>query len=123
MKRISLGVACLALTICLSISCIHIHRHEVKLTLSENEDRYSITAHFPDSKTSRIDHYLSEHLNWGGASFHNTEMDADLTMEDGTRLYMKKYPGFLHIVFDKDQNSRAAYRRIKSLGEGLRGEY
>ena len=53
-------------------------------------------------------------------SFIHTTIDAEVTLDDGTQLYIKNKPGELEINFDKDKNSIASYHEVKALGEGLK---
>lgn len=53
-------------------------------------------------------------------SFINTETDATLTLDDGSKFYMKKHAGYLGIKMDKTENSVRAYRNLKDMCEGMK---
>ena len=53
-------------------------------------------------------------------SFANTEIDGDITLDDQATFYVKKSPGFLNIKLDKEKNSDAVYRKIRSVCEGIK---
>ena len=53
-------------------------------------------------------------------SFVNSRIDGTIALDDHTIFYIKKYPGFIEIELDKDKNSDVAYRRIKSMCEGIK---
>ena len=53
-------------------------------------------------------------------SFVNSRIDGKLALDDHTTFYIKKYPGYLQIKLDKDENSAEAYERIKSMCEGIK---
>jgi len=78
-------------------------------------------AHYNPSQTLAVDECMNKRLGrHNRMSFNNTQIDADLTLDDGTKLYMKKNPGKLEIKFNKDENSLASYKEIKDLSEGLK---
>ena len=53
-------------------------------------------------------------------SFVNSQIDGKLALDDRTTFYIKKYPGFLKIKLDKNENSEEAYRRMKAMCEGIK---
>ncbi len=53
-------------------------------------------------------------------SFINTKINGQLALDDHTTFYIKKYPGYLQIKFEKEKNSGASYKEIKDLDEGLK---
>lgn len=108
--------------LCFSISCRQLsHGNKVSLTVSDSETEYEIRAHYPEANTDKVAAYLNRKLgNKSDVSFHNATIDAKLTFDDGTTLYMKNEPGYLDIQFDKEENTPAAFHTIKELGEGLK---
>lgn len=97
------------------------NRHNINITLSETDQDYKIQAHYPQSETGKVEDYLTHKLgSESDVSFANTHIDAQLTLNDGTKFYMKHEPGRLLIRFDKDRNSVEAYHNIKAIGEGLK---
>jgi len=53
-------------------------------------------------------------------SFTNTRIDGQLSLNDHTTFYIKKYPGYLKIKLDKGKNSDESYYRIKEMCEGIK---
>ncbi len=41
-------------------------------------------------------------------------------MDDGTKFYMKKEPGYLEIKFNKNENSLTSYKEVKALGDDIK---
>ena len=104
-----------------SISCSNLDRNKIDLSVSESEDFYTIIANYNQRQARAIDEYLDAHLTKGSdMSFTNTHINADLKLDNGIKFYIKKYPGYLKIKFNKNENSVASYRLIKNLGEGLK---
>jgi len=82
---------------------------------------YEMTAQFNPVKTDKVDRYLDKELATGNITFVNTEMDADITLDDKTTFYIKKSPGYLNIKLDKEKNSEQAYTKLKGVLEGIGG--
>ena len=53
-------------------------------------------------------------------SFKHAETDATITLDDGTKFYMKLLPGELKVKLDKDENSYDSYYEIKSMCDGIK---
>jgi hypothetical protein len=62
---------------------------------------------------------LDKELAAGDVSSCNTEIDGDITLDNQGHFYMKKSPGFLNIKLDKEKNSDATYKKLRSVCEGI----
>ena len=121
MKRISWSVVCICILLCFCLSCSRLNTNNIHIKVSESEHYYSLDAQYKKDETRSVDNYLDDHLGKGNdISFTNARIDADLTLNDGTKLYMDKAVGKLIIKFNKDENSMASYIKIKDLAEGLK---
>ncbi len=111
------------------ISCIAVvrwfrdHRfvtngHDISLQIKESDEKYQIYAYYNRSRTDEVQQYLDSKLRTH--LFRKSRINATITLEDDTRLYVKKTPGRLVIKFNRDENSVEAYRRMKELAEGLK---
>lgn len=78
-----------------------------------------MTAQFKPDKTDKVDRYLDKELATGNITFVNSEMDADITLDDKTTFYIKKTPGYLNIKLDKEKNSEEALAKLKGVLEGI----
>ena len=78
-----------------------------------------MTAQFNPGKTDKLDRYLDKELATGNITFVNSEMDADITLDDQTTFYIKKTPGYLNIKLDKEKNSEEAFAKLKGVLEGI----
>ena len=78
-----------------------------------------MTAKFNPDKTEKVDRYLDKELATRTMTFVNTEMDADITLDDKTTFYVKKSPGYLNIKLDKVKNSEEAFTKLKGVLEGI----
>jgi len=53
-------------------------------------------------------------------SFVSTRIDGQIALDDRTTFYIKKYPGFLEIKLDKEENSYQSYQRIRTMCEEIK---
>ena len=98
------------------------HQHpDVDITLKDGGRYFYMDADFHHSKTRQVERYIHRELGKDkNVSFVTNRTNANITLGDNTRFYMKKEPGHVLIKFDKNQNSPAAYYRIRSMCEGLK---
>jgi hypothetical protein len=121
MKKVPLVVVCNLMLLWFAISCTRHDSNKISFTVSDSEHYYKILMYYNRSQSTNVDKYITRHFGRNNnISFVNTVIDVDLTLDDGTKFYMKKNPGYLSIKFDKDENSQASLEEIKSLTEGLR---
>jgi len=103
-------------------SCHNYHDHDVSISINDDGDIYQMTARFHDSKTRAVENYIREctedgHIfKYGG----HGKMDATLTLDDETKVYIKSREGMLKIRFNKEENSEESYERIKDMCEGIK---
>jgi hypothetical protein len=91
------------------------------LTLSESDEYYSMNARFGKSRTRDVERYMDSRIGTkSNTSFVNSRINGNLSLNDNTTFYIKKYPGHIKIKLDKDENSYEAYHRIKSMCEGIK---
>ncbi|WP_428656434.1 hypothetical protein [Runella sp.] len=93
----------------------------LSISVSESDDMYKISADYPEEKTRKMQRFLDDHLEPSGMSFVNAQLDGDIAPDNGMHFYIKASPGTLRIKFDKRKNSAASYRRMKKMGEELKG--
>ncbi|MCP9765563.1 hypothetical protein [Lacihabitans soyangensis] len=115
------------LLIIATISCIafvglrNSHKSDVDLKLSEDKNKMSISAKFPDDKTPEVQSYLTEELGDSNEmSFENGTIDGEIGLNDGSYFYMKLAEGRLKIEMERKRNSQTAYKRLKKMFEGLK---
>ncbi len=108
------------LTCIATISCMH-HDGNINLTYRDSDNYYSMNADFNQMMTRNVDAYMNKKIGAASnISFSNMQSDATILLNDHTNFYMKKYPGHIEIRLDKNQNSYAAYQRIKALCLGMK---
>ena len=97
------------------------HHGNVEIKVSEDENIYKMTSYFDVNKTHNVQQYMNDRLGKKNHfSFSNTEMDANLTLENNTTFYIKSAPGKLEIKMDKEQNSGQGIAEVKEMCEGLK---
>src|SRR3954451_16778139 len=111
MKRYTYSLFASLLIPCSCISCSnHHHSGNISLTISESDQYYKVYAAYPEESTRDVAYYMNKKLgDNSNMSFINTNIDARLILNDGTKLYVKNEPGELEIRFDKEENTNAAY--------------
>jgi hypothetical protein len=102
------------------ISCRH-HGRDISISYHDSDHYYSMNADFSKSKTRAVEEYMDSRIGRrSNRSFMNSQIDGTLALDDHTTFYIKKSPGLIEIKLDKDKNSEVAYRRIKSMCEGIK---
>jgi hypothetical protein len=106
---------------CITISsCMH-HDGNINISYSESDHYYSMKADFNRSRTRDVEEYMDKKIGTrSNMSFVNARIDGTLALDDHTTFYIKKYPGYVEIKLDKDENSGDAYQQIKSMCEGIK---
>ena len=78
-------------------------------------------AYFSNSKMRKVEEFMDHKIGrTSNMTFANTRIDGTLALNDHTTFYIKKYPGFLEIKFDKGENSYESYQRIKAMCQGIK---
>ena len=95
--------------------------HDTSVTVSDNEDAYSFSARYDPENTGKVERYVNRCIspNRLGNSDHDY-IDANTSLPDNTRFYVKEEPGLVKIELDKKRNSTASYYRIKKMCEGIK---
>jgi len=121
MKKNSWALVCNLVMLWFCISCTQSNNDNVNINISESEHYYKMLAHFSTGKTTAVDDFMDYKIgNSSNMSFANSRIDGKLSLDDHTTFYIKKYPGYLQIKLNKDENAAEAYERIKSMCEGIK---
>lgn len=121
MRKLSIILFCLFACAAIT-SCFH-NAHDISITFQDSEVEYSMKAYFPKSRTRDVAEYMDSSIGRkNNISFTSTQTDATLTLNDHTKFYMKKNPGFLEIRFNKEQNSDESFEEIKFMCQGIKKE-
>lgn len=121
MKKNSWALVCNLVMLCFCTSCSQSNNGNVNISISESGHYYKMLAHFNTRKTADVDEFMDDKIgNRSNMSFVNSRIDGKLALDDHTTFYIKKYPGYLQIKLDKEENSAEAYERIKSMCEGIK---
>ncbi len=102
-------------------SCRWYDNKNTDISYSEESHYYSMKAHFNKTKTRKVERYMDETIgDRGNMSFVNTRIAVQIALDDHTTFYIKKYPGFIEIKFNKGENSYESYQRIKTICQGIK---
>ncbi len=101
-------------------ACRHSDSH-TSIQYTDNDNAYSMNAWFSKSKTKKAERYMNEKIGREtNVSFFNKKMDVVLTLDDGSKFYLKKKPGHIVIKMNKDETSEQAYHSIKTMCKGMK---
>ena len=120
MKKLFYFITCCMFSVSMLTSCSK-SEGRTSITHSESEDVYKLVASYPTDKTDKVQRYMDTALEPGrGISFRNTEMDANLTLDNKMSFYIKSSPGELKIEMNKNNNSQENYLKMKEMGKGIK---
>ena len=91
----------------------------ISIRINESDNTYQFYASYGKNKTRQLQKYLDGQLNTN-KMLEDSKMDSYITLKDNTVLYIKTTPGKLLIKLDKNENTDAAYARIKRIGEQVK---
>lgn len=122
MKKLPALFFCAIAIIITGFSCMYTNDNkDIDISISENDHAYSMEADFSKSRTRDVEEYMDKKIGKSSnMSFVNTRIDGQLALDDHTTFYIKKYPGFVKIKLNKDENSGDSYREIKTMCEGIK---
>ena len=119
MKKWILFIATCISLMALFSSCFSYQGNNVSVTINDDEDQYTLSATFQERKTRAVQNYINEYA--GGATIIKSgRADATVTLDDETAFYIRSKRGKLKIKFDKEENSAAAYEKVKAMCEGIK---
>jgi hypothetical protein len=95
--------------------------HDITISVSETKHKLNLSASFPDRDSKKVHDYIKSQLNMSDLTdMQSVEIKHYETPDYKMRFYIKSRNGSIRIVFDKDENTLAAYRKLKKTGEGLK---
>ena len=108
-----------ALSLCLTLISCSFPDGSISIKHSEYDHYYEMTAKFNPDRTLAVERWLDKEFSSVDVSFSNTQIDGNITLDNQAIFYMKKSPGFLNIKLDKEKNSEAVYRKVRSACEEI----
>jgi hypothetical protein len=101
-------------------SCRH-HPGNLDISIKDADHYFYMAADFDKNKTRRVEHFMNREIGKeSNFSFVNMRTNATVRLDDDTKFFLRKEPGLIRIKLNKDENSPAAYYRIKALCEGMK---
>lgn len=108
-------------SLCIFLSSCWRNDGDISIRYKDNKDSYSMNAWFGKSKTRKVERYMNEMIGKeNDIQFHNTRMDAELTMDDGSKFYIKKSPGHVLIKMKKEETSDHSFYMLKAMCKGMK---
>lgn len=94
----------------------------IKITVSEDEDEFSLMAYYPKDKSKEVQAAIENELHLqGDISLENVEVKNYETRDKQMKFYIKSEAGYFKIVLDKSENSRDSREKLKVLNETIKG--
>lgn len=105
----------------LVVFCSCGNKGNISISHKESGDIYKFVASFPEDRTKEVQEYLDDNLESpaGNFSFKNSQIDANIALDNNMKFYIKMYPGSVKIEMDKSKNSYENYARMKKMGEEI----
>jgi hypothetical protein len=121
MKKLLVSIAaCVFLSGALS-SCYYYNDDDVAIKVQDNVDEYKLSARFNERKTRAVQNYIEDYTGSDDLfTSAGSEIDGDITIDNGTQVYIKCKKGRLKIKLDKDGNSYDSYENVKDMCEGIK---
>lgn len=120
MKKRNLLYAALIVSIVLALSSCF-HDHDIHIRVNDDEDVYRMRASYDEDLTDEVQRVINTHLkhNHSNALVRwNTEKE--ITLDDGTVVYIKAKPGRLKIKVDKTENPEEGYERVREMCDEIK---
>ena len=91
-------------------------QNDVKISEKLSDDVvYTYQAKYPDNKTDKVRSVVTKHLNDHGFSLDNTDVDAEVVLDNGAHFNIKSKSGSFKITFDVSKNSEENYTMMKEM--------
>ncbi|WP_199138737.1 hypothetical protein [Pedobacter sp. ASV12] len=118
MKRIYLMVALVAV---LASGCkFGGHADSQSISIRNTNEGYNFQASYPERKSKYVVDYVERTLKDDRIFDAAEKKDAEIVLGDGSRFYLKAYPGYVEIDFKKNKNSFTSYQKLKELCAGVK---
>ncbi|GLU52562.1 hypothetical protein [Dyadobacter frigoris] len=108
----------LLLIVSISISCKH--SGDVKISVKDTDEEYKFTAYFDEKKTREIVKVIDQNIAPTTISSDEDEIDVTTILDDKTKFDLQYSPGEVIIKFNKNENSKSSYIRIKKMCEEIK---
>ena len=96
-------------------------RNDISISVSETKHEFKLSASFPDKDSKEVHDYLKSRLNMTDLSdMSAVEIENYETPDYKMRFYIRSRNGSIKIILDKDENTLAAYHKLKKTSEGLK---
>lgn len=121
MKKLSylLGLLLISALVAFPYLKKELNGDNIKISVNETKEEYRFEAHFSKDKSDAVSEYMDDYLDQ--KIFENAKIDAELTLNDQTKIYAKTdEEGEVEIRLNKQTNSRESYEKIKKMGDGIK---
>src|ERR1700712_4158087 len=97
MKKFLALSFCAIICMMAGLSCMHGNENgHTSFTVNESDHYFYMRANFSKDKTRNVEKYMDNRIGKSSnMSFINSEIDGTIALDDHTKFYLKKYPGYL----------------------------
>lgn len=86
------------------------------IKVSETKETYHFSASFEEKRTMKVYRYINRSIKPNGLFVSEDDrLDVTTELSDKTRFHIKADKGELEISFNKRENSKESYERIKRM--------
>lgn len=120
MKKRNLLYAALIVSIVLALSSCF-HDHDIHIRVNDDEDVYRMRATYDKDLTDEVQRVINSHLKQHHSNAlirWNTEKE--ITLDDGTVVYIKTKPGRLRIKVDKTENPEEGCESVRQMCDEIK---
>jgi hypothetical protein len=105
----------------LESSSVRAESERTSVSINESDELYELSSIYKKEQYETIRGHVNEHLAPDRLfSSSINEIEATVTLRDGTRFFIRSYPGKLKISIQKGENSDSSVKRIKKMCEGIK---
>lgn len=95
-------------------------RDDISINISESPEELSVTAKYPQAKSTAVQEYLQSRLALGNLpDLNNIEVKSFQAAGHKMNIDISSHKGELKLVMDRRTNTSAAFNHLKRVGNGL----
>jgi acetone carboxylase gamma subunit len=94
---------------------------DIDISFAETEEAVTLSATFPDEDSKMVHDYVKKQLKMSDLTdFKYLEVKNYQTPDATMRFHVNAHAGYIKIVLEKKENSKAGYRKLKETAEGVK---
>jgi hypothetical protein len=119
MKKRFILIAGFLFSVVLFSSCFH--DHDISISVNDDDDVYRMRASFDEDMSDDVQEVINSHLRKHQShAFVTVFTDKEITLDNGTRFYIKAKPGRLKIKLDRDGNPEEGCESVREMCDEIK---